>query len=200
MLELSVKEWLAIVAAIVTVSAYFPYVYEILKRRTTPHAYTWLIWGITVGTAGAAAFYGGAGWGAYPTLIGAVLVFAVFLLSLKYGSRNITLSDRVVLTLALLAILVWWQLESPLLAVLMVTGIDAFGYIPTLRKLWEEPWSESLTAWGLYIAAPVLVILSLEQYNVLTVTYTAMTIIVNTGLVSMSLVRRQSISKPEPVV
>lgn len=200
MLELNAKEILAILAIVATVVAYVPYVYEILKLRTRPHAYTWLIWALTVGTAGAAALYGGAGWGAVPTILNAFLVFGIFLLSLKYGSSNVTRSDKAVLALALVAIIVWWQLESPLIALLMVTGIDAFGYIPTLRKMWVEPWSESLTSWGIFIVAPALVIASLGAYNILTVTYTLMTLIVNIGLVVMGIIRRRSIAKPPQVV
>jgi hypothetical protein len=55
----------------------------------------------------------------------------VMLLSLKYGTRNITRSDTIILILALAAVFVWVQLDNPLLAVIMVTLIDLAGYVPS---------------------------------------------------------------------
>lgn len=73
----------------------------------------------------------GGGLGAIALTVGTICVFMVMLLSLKYGTRNITRSDTIILILALAAVFVWVQLDNPLLAVIMVTLIDLAGYVPS---------------------------------------------------------------------
>jgi len=102
---------------------------------------------------------------------GAAAVFGVFLLSLRYGTRNITRSDTFVLIISLLAILVWWQLDEPLLAILMVSGIDFVGYIPTFRKTYEEPRSETRIFWLGSVIVNSLALAALVEYNLLTISY-----------------------------
>lgn len=138
------KLLVAILSVLIFVFAgYLPYFRDIFRNKTQPHAYTWLIWAITQGTATVALWHGKGGWGVLPLLVGTMLVFTVFLLSLKYGTKNITRADTIILIAALLAIVIWWQLHNPLLAVVMVTLIDVAGYAPSLRKTFEEPWSET---------------------------------------------------------
>jgi hypothetical protein len=192
----SVKALFGIISTLLAVLAYPPYFRDIISRKTQPHAYSWLIWTITQGTATFALLYGGGGWGALGLVVGTFFVFMVFLLSLKYGTRNITFSDGVILGLAFLAVLVWWQLHQPLLAVLMVTAIDAFGFIPSLRKTFEEPWSETLWTWVVFVLSNVLGIIALQQYNFFTLTYISMLTIGNTLMVLTCFVRRRHVAKP----
>src|SRR5580658_2454415 len=99
----------SIAAALVTVG-FYPYFRDILIRKTTPHLYTWLIWGITQGTATVASWDGGGKFSVISFAIGTILVIAVFCLAFKYGTRNMTKSDAILLIVALLAIVVWWQM------------------------------------------------------------------------------------------
>jgi hypothetical protein len=174
---------LRFVSAIIAVGSltigFYPYFRDIFKRKTTPHLYTWLIWAFTQATATAASWYGGGKFNALTFAISTVLVIAVFCLSFKYGTKNITKGDTVLLILALLAIVVWWQMGSPLIAVIMVTVIDAIGYIPTFRKSYVEPWSETLSFWAIMVLANIFTIAASAQYNFLTVTYAAMLLIAN---------------------
>jgi hypothetical protein len=195
-LDVDWKTIAAIGAVVVGTSAFLPYLWEIFKGKTEPHMFTWLIWCITQGTATAGILYGGGGLIGKGLILSTVLVFMVFLLSFKYGTKNITRNDVIILALALLAIVVWWQLNNPVLAILMVTGIDALGYVPTYRKLMVEPWSESLVSWTAFSTAYVLSILSLVEYNLLTVPYLGICLLANLTLIAISLVRRRSISRP----
>ncbi|MCX6722572.1 MAG: hypothetical protein NT094_00715, partial [Candidatus Staskawiczbacteria bacterium] len=137
------KIFFIILSIIAGLSAFFPYLRDIFSLKTKPHIYTWLIWSVTQGTAVAGIYYGGGGLGGLELVIGTFFVFIVFLFSLKYGTKNITKSDTAVLITAFLAVLVWWQLHQPLLSVLMVSAIDVIGYIPSIRKSYKDPWSET---------------------------------------------------------
>lgn len=193
---MDIKLFFAIASVVALVVGYFPYFRDIFRKTTKPHAYTWLIWAITQGTATAAAFYGGANWGVMSLAGGTLLIVFVFLLSFKYGTKNISRSDKGILMLALSAIFVWWLTNNPLLSVLMVTAIDGMGYIPTLRKSWVEPWSETLSFWFAMAIATVLTILSLGEINWLTAPYLVVLAILNIVVLSVCAFRRRLVPKP----
>ena len=188
---------IAIIAASLTVIAFIPYLRDIFARKTKPHLFTWLIWGITQGTAVAALLYGGGKFGSISLIVGVIIVFIVFLLSFKYGTKDITTSDKVILILALLAIVIWWQLDNPLVAVLMISAIDGAGYIPTIRKSLEDPWSETLSFWFMMSIVCFLAIISIAEYNFLTVTYLLVISVANMFVFFLCTARRKVIAKSE---
>lgn len=184
------------IAIIIGFSATFPYIKDIFSLKTKPHAYTWLIWSLTTGTAAFAAYYGGGGVGSLNLILMFFVTFGIFLISLKYGTKNITMWDTIILITALLAILVWWQLKQPLISVLMVSAIDVIGYFPSFRKTWHEPWSETIISWLGFATANVFAILALSEYNFLTVTYLFSVTLANAILFLICLVRRPLIPRP----
>jgi hypothetical protein len=184
------KALFAVLAGLSSVAAYAPYLTSMFSGSSKPHAYTWLIWTLSTGTAAAGLWYGHAGVGAWGLTASATFTGLLFLFSLKYGTRDITKTDAAVLAAALLAIGAWIFLKDPLLSVIMVTAIDLLGYIPTYRKLLKDPGSESGWAWVLWAAAPVFSILALEAYNALTLTYVVMVFFAN--LFALLLMLRKS--------
>jgi hypothetical protein len=86
-----------IIATAIIIMFDFPYLRDIFLLKTKPHVYTWLIWFITQGTATAGILYGGGGWGVLGPAVGLFFVFIIFLLSLKYGTKNITTGDNIAL-------------------------------------------------------------------------------------------------------
>ncbi|MSR73025.1 hypothetical protein EXS61_00230 [Candidatus Parcubacteria bacterium] len=190
------KFWLAVLTSILTIWAFYGYFRDIFKKKTKPHVYTWLVWSITQGTATAVLVYGGGGYGAMSLIVSTVVVFVIFLLSFKYGTTNITTSDTIVLIAALIAIAVWWQLKNPLLTVLIASAIDGLGYIPTFRKTYQEPWSETLAYWLNMFALSVLTMVSNTEYNLLTLTYLTVLALANITVYLICLIRRRVVQNP----
>lgn len=188
---------IAIIAAALTIIAYIPYLKDIFAKRTKPHMFTWLIWCITQGTATVALLYGGGKFGSISLIIGTFLVFSIFLLSFKYGTKDITASDIIVLALLFIAIVIWWQLDNSLIAVLMVSVIDSGGYIPTVRKTFKDPWSETLSFWIIMAIVSGLSIISNAEYNFLTVTYLSVLFVANIIVSLICITRRKVITRPE---
>ncbi|HVY68223.1 MAG TPA: hypothetical protein VHA30_05000 [Patescibacteria group bacterium] len=165
------KFYCALAAALVAVFSYLPYLRDIFRGRTRPHTFSWLIWIITLGTGLAGVLRGGGGWTILSMGTSILLECVVLLLSLRYGRKNITWFDTAVLLLALAAILVWRQLQNPYLAVIMVSAIDFLGYLPSYRKVYFQPQSETLSTWIGYVLAGGFGMLALRSYNFLTLTY-----------------------------
>jgi hypothetical protein len=193
---MDVKIIFAIIASCSSILfAFIPYLKGMLKGEIKPHSYTWLIWSITMGTALTGLWKGDGGWAIFSMLIGTIGVFIIFLFSLKYGTRDITMSDTITLALLLFAILVWWQLENLLIAVVMVSIIDIVGYFPSFRKSYADPWSEKLTTWAVFSFNNYLCILALREYNFLTLTYLLSISSANIVLIIICLVRRKAVVK-----
>ncbi|MBT4120226.1 MAG: hypothetical protein HOG89_01775 [Candidatus Peribacter sp.] len=182
--------WAAL-SVLVGISTVTLYTKSIFSGDTKPHEFTWLIWAITQGTATAILWQAGGGKGAIYLTIGTVIVFAIFILLLFRGSRNITNSDVLVLALALLGFGIWWFLENPLLAVILMSSIDVSGYIPTFRKSYSLPDTETSAFWFAFGATNILSILALENYNALTLTYLVSIAAANISLGLFLIWRRQ---------
>lgn len=194
---MDIKIFFAIIATVIGLISYYPYARDLFSGKTTPHIYSWLIWTITQGTALVAIIYGGGIWGGLELAFGAIFNVVVLIFCLKHGTKNITKGDTVVLVIAILAIIIWWQLKVPLVSVLMITGIDFFGFIPSFRKSYREPWSETLSSWLLFSIANVFSILALNQYNLLTTTYLISITLANMGVFFICLFRRPFVKKPD---
>lgn len=194
MIELKVI--FAIIATIVSTASFYPYFRDIFRGTTKPHLYTWLIWTLTTATASLALWKGGGGVAVVAPAIAVVLTFCIFLLCFRYGTKNITRSDLMILLGAFAAVFIWWQLKNPLLALIVATGIDLLGYVPTIRKSWFEPWSESMLSWLMWIVSIGFSILALEAYNPLTLTFLAPITAANLLLVIICFIRRPVVPKP----
>ena len=188
----------ALISTIGSFLLFFPYIINIFKNKTKPHVYTWFIWVVTQGTATVAMIRGGAGIGALGFGVGTVMVFVVFLLALRNGTKNITIIDTAMFLLAAVGVVVWWLSRDPLLAVIMATGTDLLGYGPSLRKSFYAPWSETVVTWVGFVVANGFAVAALREYNTLTLTYILCITTANAVIAALCLWRRRSI--PEPVV
>lgn len=163
----------AVIVVVLSFAAYIPYIQDIHKGKTTPHAFTWLAASITAGVAFALQTYGGGGVGAWPMFIITVICVYVFVLSIFKGTKDIKLVDYVCLALSLLAIYLWVVVEQPLISVFMITIGEIFGFIPTIRKAWHAPHSETAALYEISAVRHSLSILALEKINLLTALYPA---------------------------
>lgn len=192
---MEIKFVFAFFSTVLGVMGFAPYIRGIWKKTLKPHIFTWIIWAMTTGTAMAGLLYGDAGIGAIPVVISFCLIIVVIVLSIPNASRNISKSDLTVLLFAILAIFVWWILDSPLYAVLMVSFIDVIGYIPTFRKSYHNPLTEVISSWVFFFLADGMALLALETYNLLTVSYLLSISIANLALLIFLLIRKKRLVK-----
>ncbi len=178
---------LSIVCAIVSMSGYF---WSIYKRRTKPHVFSWLVWGIVMSVVFFAQFNQGGGAGAWVTGFSAFIQFVVAGLAVFIGEKNITRGDWLAFIGALATIPLWYATKDPLSAVLLATAIDAFAYYPTFRKSWLKPYEENWFAYVVGALQWVPAMLALGSYSVTTMIYPACITTINLSLAGMLLVRR----------
>ncbi len=182
------KETIAIVASIIAVIGNVPYLRDVIKKRITPHPYTWLIWSIV----SLVNFFGqvekGAGIGALPTASAEIFTIIIFLFSLQYGFKNIVKTDTYFLIAALLGIVPWILTKDPTLSVIIVVAIDLIAFVPTLRKTWKNPKSETPLLYGMNVLRHILTLFSLGAYNIATTLHSIVMILTN-SLMTLFIIR-----------
>ncbi|HSX41088.1 MAG TPA: hypothetical protein VLF21_00415 [Candidatus Saccharimonadales bacterium] len=184
------KHYLAWAAVILTFVAYIPYFRDILRRKTHPHLYSWSIWGLLTVIIFALQLIGGAGPGAFVTLMAGSMCFIVIILSLRYGKRDITLSDTIVLILTLITIALWLVAKQPVASIILATLADLLAFVPTVRKSWNKPRSETLSLYATNAARFGITALALDTYSLLTALWPIAWAVVN-GLFALMLVYRR---------
>jgi len=185
------KFLLGIISSVIAILLFIPYLRDIFKGTTKPHIYTWLIWTILQGIGAVASLKAGAGYGSWALIAGAAFCGLIVLLSFKYGTKNIQRIDTACLVLALIACIIYVFTKDPLYSVLIVTATDAVGYYPTMRKAYEEPYSETVSTYALSAFVNLLSIIALSVYSFTTVAYIGSLVLSNSLLVAITLCSRR---------
>lgn len=189
------KETIGVIAAILTFVSYVPYLINIVRGKTHPHIYTWGLWGLLTLLIFALQISDGAGPGAYVTLFAGLMCLAVIILSLRYGKRDITLSDKVVAILSLVAIGLWLIADQPVLSIILVTIADMLAFIPTVRKSWNKPYTETLSLYITNSLRFILVLFALDNYSILTSLWVVAWIVANILFSITLIIRRRQLTK-----
>lgn len=191
----NIKVFVSTVAVILTILGYIPYIRDTLKGKTTPHVYTWFIWGFVTAIAFGLQVSAGAGVGSWITLTVTILAFFVFFLGMRSGKKDITKSDTVFFLLSFMALFLWLVARQPVISVILVSTIDMLGFIPTIRKSWNKPYSETLFLYGLNSFRHALGILALQQYSIVTWLYPVTWTVANSLFSVMLIIRRRQVEK-----
>ena len=181
-------------AIALTFAAFLPYIHSIRAGRTCPHVFSWLIWGVTTLLVFLAQWAGGAGVGAWPTAVSAVITFHIAWLAYAHGAdREITATDWLFLAGATSALPSWFLTADPLWAVVVLTVVDLLGFGPTLRRAYRHPEQERISFFGLFVLRNLLVILSLERLTLTTALFPAAVGLACVGMVLLLFWRRRSL-------
>lgn len=164
------KEILGLAAIILGLIAYVPYLIDIFKRKVEPHPFSWLIWGLGSSLIFALQISHGGGAGAWVTATVALMCFMVSALAFYFnGSKNITKNDILSLSISIVALCLWLWVDLPTVAALSMVVAEVFGLIPTLRKTWVNPYSESYPVWIINSLRHALSLGALGALNLITV-------------------------------
>ncbi len=184
------KLFLAIAATGISVCNLVYYISTVIRGRTRPHAYTWLIWSIISLIIAVAQFQNGGGYGAYVMAWIATACMTNAALGFVKGRHDIAKSDKVCLGLCLAAIAVWVATKNPFWSILLVTAVDGAGFYPTIRKSWNDPLNENWISFFIYGITFSLSIMALETYSFYTVFYPAVIAFLSWMLVAILHTRR----------
>jgi len=156
---------IGLLAGIIGFLAFVPYILDTLNRKTKPNKATWIIWAV-LGIIIAASYWSAGARDTAWTPIGyAIGILAVTALSFKYGEGGWTKLDKACLLGAGAGLVVWAITSEPIFALYLTTIIDAIGGIPTIRKTYLRPETESRAAWAMFLVANSLNLLAINEWT-----------------------------------
>ena len=194
----SAKDLYAIVAIILMLCSRGTYFTSIMKGRTRPHAFSWLIWGVISSIGLAAQVAEHAGPAVWVRAVGCVTCFVILAMCWWKGERNIKCADWITLLIAFTAIPLWIITKTPVWSVILVCMIDTSGYIPTARKVFEKPRQETPYSYMFSCAGAFLSLLAIENYTPSTWLYPLVLTLSNCTMATYIFIRRYQL-RPKPI-
>lgn len=165
-----VKTIAGLVAGVLSFVAYIPYAWAIIKTRNDekpvkPNRATWAIWAVVSLMLLASYRSAGASYTIGVPIAYAVCSIIIFFISLKYGDGGWTWFDRWCLAIAAGSAIVWWITGSPLTALVANLGVDLADALPTIKKAYLNPASESRTAWAMFFLGNSANLFAVEYFT-----------------------------------
>ncbi len=129
-----------------------PYIIHTIQGRTKPNRVSWLLWSIAPFIGSAAAWSAGVTWAVLPVLMSGLMPLVTFLSSFVNPQAYWQLRrfDYLCGLFSVLALILWWLTDQPVVAILFAVISDCLAAIPTLVKSWRHPDTESGST---YVAA-----------------------------------------------
>jgi len=139
-------EYLVFLAAFAALLAAFAYIRSMFRSATNPNRMTWLMWAVAPFTATAAAVSKGVGWAVLPVFMSGFSPFLIFTASFftKKAYWKLSSFDYLCGALSVSALVFWYLTDEPNVAIVFAMVSDAFAAVPTLRKAWNHPETESV--------------------------------------------------------
>jgi hypothetical protein len=184
------KEILGWIAVALAFACYIPIFWGIFLGTVKPHLYTYLVWSIITTLGFLASWFSGGAAGSWALGFSALFCIGVFILSFRYGTKDVTHSDALYTVAAVLTIVPWLLTKDPTLSIILAVLIEILSFFPTLRKTWNDPYSEPFSSWSLNTLKHGVSILALSSFSVATVLYPAVLVVMNALLAGEIIFRR----------
>ena len=174
-----------------------PYLKDIISKRVEPHPYTWFVWSLVSCIIFFGQWASGAGIGAIPTAASEIFTIIIFLFSLQYGFKKIHPIDTLFLFICLLGLIPWILTKDATVSVIIAVTIDLCAFVPTIRKTWQHPKTETPLLYSMNVIRHILMLFSLQAYNVATTLHSIAMITTNTLMTAIIMGKKDGTKKDE---
>jgi len=189
--EMEYKNILGLISGAMAVLAYWIYLKDVFANKTTPHTFSWLIWGLLATTAYFGQVTGKAGAGGWVTGITALGCLFIFVVAIFKGEKDIRTIDKILLAIASLSIILLVTVKDARISTTLAIVALVIGSFLTMKKAYYKPNEETAKTFALNSIKFVPSIFALSTYSYLTVAYPVSALITNAAIVIVVLVRRK---------
>jgi len=141
----------SIIAGILFLVGFIPYIRAILKRVAQPSKASWIIWTaldlVVIAGMWSKHSLNGQILGAFTGSVVTVV------LALKYGKPGWTWLDKLCLVGGALGIVLWKVFDDANFGIVVSMAIVMLGTIPTIVSAWKNPANEDRTAWTFFFVS-----------------------------------------------
>lgn len=155
------KNIFSVLAGVIWLIGFLPYIRSILKGKTKPAKASWIIWlSIDILTfAGMIAKHALNG-----QMIGVVAgAIAVAILALIYGDRGWTKLDKWCLGSTVLGIILWLVFHDPNFGIAVALTIGIIGSFPSYVSAWRDPSRENRAGWTFFFVSCIFAIMAIPK-------------------------------------
>ena len=156
--------FLAIAVSLVGMSGY---VRDTLRGVTSPNRVTWGLWAVEGVLAFVVEVQQHVGLAAYMTLAMGIVPFVVVIASFRNSHRvwRIGTFDVVCGAVSVLGLVFWGFINEPTAALIFFVAADSMAALPTLRKSWLAPSTESARAFFLGFVNCAITLMTLQHFT-----------------------------------
>lgn len=182
-----------VISGVLMAGSGVPYVLDIFRHTTKPERATWWVWSGLALMALVAQIQAGSTWSLFMTSASLVTCTTIAVLSIRYGYGTFKKRDITALAVAAFGMAISYALKSPLVALLIIIGVDTIGYALTLVKTWEAPETETLSTWIIGAVSSFFGLFAVSQPNFTKLIYPAYILMSNTIIIAIIIYCRKSI-------
>ncbi len=165
-MEQHTYEILGIIAGILSLVGYIPYLLTTVRGNTRPNKATWFIWTVVGGLLAFSYLAEGdqnSIWLPLGYFLGPLITAIV---SIRYGYSEWSKLDKVCIVVAMISVIPWILSKNATFTLLINVLIDATGAIPTVIKSYREPETEDFTAWLIFFIANTIQLFAISHWNI----------------------------------
>lgn len=166
------KELIGIVAGIISLIAYTPYIYSIFQHETKPSRSSWWIWSFIGLIILISYYYAGARNTIWIPVVFFICPFIIALLSLRFGEGSgLTALDKICILGTAISLIPWIIFKSASMTLFLNIFTDFLGFLPTIHKTFLNPLHENKTTWILFFFGSILNVAAVESFSVQILVY-----------------------------
>ncbi len=177
--------WLVVLSVFIGTIGSYAYIRDTLKGKSKPNRVTWGMWALLplIGSAAAVSAHADI-WATVRIFTGGFFPLLVFLASFVNPKSywKLTFFDFLCGACSLFALMVWGITSSPIFAILIAAIGDGFATLPTLRKAWTNPETETGFTYITSFVSVLLIIPSIPNWNIENSAFQIYLLIANTLL------------------
>lgn len=187
MIELTHSQFLTTLSFLLNFLGGYAYLRDTLAGKTQPNRITWLLWAL-VPLVAAIAASGSCDdmWAVSRIVMASMVPSLVFLASFKNKGSvwRLGVFDVSCAGLSVFAMLVWWLSDEPLISLFLACLADGFAALPTIRKAWQYPETETFSAYLAGFVSIGLLVAAEDHWKMETTSFLLFLLLINSLLLS----------------
>ena len=184
-----------IAAGVIKLIGLIPYVKDIFRKKTKPERATWWIWTILNAVALGALIDAGGKWQLIMIVCQTLITGLIAILSVRFGYGTFRRKDMISIICAVIGVVLWQVTDQPILALLVVIAVDALAALLTAVKTWEDPTTETLSAWIMSTLGDFFGVLAVGTLNTTQLSYPVYILVADAAVMSIIFYRRKHFAR-----
>lgn len=178
------------------------YIRDTLRGNTSPNRVTWSLWGIEGVLGFAVETQQHVGWASAMTLMLGLVPCAIVIASFKnpHAVWKIGIFDLVCGAIALAGLVFWAVVNEPTVGLVSFVCADQVAALPTLRKSWLAPSTESARVFVMGCVNCVITLLTLKVATTAGVLYPGCVAVTDLAMSMIIITRVGPRFRKEPIV